>query len=166
MIISPLKILELNERYNLISGLSERELNNPEGVGFDLRVGSASRISGKSYLGVEERTSPLVREVGDIRIDGNKVITMTPGSYLLVSTMEVVHSPKEKVDIGYGLPPVYLMPDIYPRTSLQRGGISLLATKTDPGYQGKLVFGLKNLGSHNFDFELATRSQNQPAKHT
>ena len=44
MKISALKILELNSQYNLLGDLAERELNNPEGVGVDLRVGSVHNI--------------------------------------------------------------------------------------------------------------------------
>ena len=39
MILSALKVLELNKEYNLIEGLCKRELENPEGCGIDLRVG-------------------------------------------------------------------------------------------------------------------------------
>jgi hypothetical protein len=38
MIISAKRILELNSEYHFIENLDKRELN-PEGVGFDIRVG-------------------------------------------------------------------------------------------------------------------------------
>ena len=43
---------------------------------------------------------------------------------------------------------------------MQRGGISFHATKTDPGYKGKLTFGIKNQGKNKFVFELGARMFN------
>ncbi len=37
MILGPQKLLELVKKENLVIGLAERELTNPEGAGFDLR---------------------------------------------------------------------------------------------------------------------------------
>jgi len=164
MIISAVKVLELNKEYKLVQGLSDRELNNPEGVGLDLRVGEVHRLLSGSFLPADDtgkkRYSPETGLVASVQEDGNKRIKMRPGDYLLVTTMETICSPEEKVDIGWGFPPMYLMPVIYPRTSLQRGGISLLRTKTDPGYEGVLTFGLTNLGNQNFEFELGARMFN------
>lgn len=164
MIISSVKVLELNEKYHLVEGLGERDMKNPEGAGLDLRVGEVYALNGHSFLGADEtggkRHSPETELLWNIRTDGNKRITMKPGDYFLVTTMETIYSPAEKIDIGDGLPPSYLMPVVYPRTSLQRGGIALLCTKTDPGYKGKLTFGLRNLSNQNFDFELGARMFN------
>ena len=49
------------------------------------------------------------------------------------------------------------MPNIYPRTSLQRSGISLHCSITNSGYSGPLVFGLKNNSEYDFSFELGVR---------
>ena len=164
MIISSLKVLELNEKYHLVEGLGERDSTNPEGVGLDLRVGQVHLLKGNSFLGADEtggkRYSSETDLIRDIGRDRNRMIIMSPGDYFLVTTMETIHSPNEKIDIGYGLPPVYLMPRIYPRTSLQRAGVNLIATKTDPGYIGKLTFGLKNVGTQDFEFELGARMFN------
>ncbi len=160
MVLSGVKILELNGRYGLVEGLGERDRENPEGVGLDLRVGEVHCLTGYSFLGVESRLSPKTKKIASFDIDGDKEIMMKPGDYFLVTTMETIHSPKEKVEIGEGMPPVYLMPVIYPRSSLQRGGIALLCTKTDPGYRGKLTFGLKNLSDQDFGFELGARMFN------
>ncbi len=164
MKISALKILELNEKYKLIENLSERELNNPEGAGIDLRVGEVYEIAGDSFLAADnssrERYSPKIKIMGDISKDGNKLITLEPGQYFLVATIEIVHSPAEKIKYDANFPEAYLKPIIHPRSSLQRGGISLHFTKTDPGYKGKLTFGIKNLGEHDFRFELGARMFN------
>jgi len=164
MKISALVILELNKRFSLIEGLSERELNNPEGSGIDLRVGQVHRIVGDSFLGADntggKRHSPEVELIGDLVEEGNKQITIEPGEYFLVTTVEVVNSPAEKIMYHDSLPEGYLIPKVWPRSSLQRGGVSFHATKIDPGYKGNLTFGIKNLGNSNFTFELGARMFN------
>ena len=43
--------------------LSERELTNPEGTGFDLRLGEVFKISGKAFLGETHRQTPDIKSV-------------------------------------------------------------------------------------------------------
>ena len=165
MILSALKVLELNKEYNLIEGLCKRELENPEGCGIDLRVGRVEKIIGDSFLGIDKegeknRYSPKTELIGDIKEDGNKLIIIKPGDYYLVQTMEVITSPSLKVKYDDNFPEGYIMPLVFPRSSLQRGAVSFHATKTDQGYSGKLTFGIRNLGEHNFKFELGSRMFN------
>lgn len=164
MKISAVKILELNEKHNLIEGLSERELNNPEGSGIDLRVGQVHKIIGPSLLAADgtsrERFSSKTELIGDIQKDGNKLIVIKPGEYFLVTTVEVISSPAEKIKYDNFFPEAYLIPKIWPRSSLQRGGVSFHATKTDPGYKGTLTVAIKNLGDQDFTFELGARMFN------
>jgi deoxycytidine triphosphate deaminase len=157
MILSSLKVLELNKEYNLIEGLSERELENPEGTVLDLRIGQIHNIISESFLGVQERYSSKTETIGDIKKDGNKKFTIRPGEYYLVTTMEIIHSPAEKIKYDNSMPEAYLIPKICPRSSLQRGGISLHFTSTNPGYKGQLTFGIKNQGNQDFIFELGAR---------
>jgi len=157
MILSALKVLELNGRYNLIEGLSERELENPEGTVLDLRVGQIHNIIGESLLGIQERYSSKIETIGDVKKDGNKRFTIKSGEYYLVTTMEIIYSPSEKIKYDESLPEGYLVPKIFPRSSLQRGGMSLHFTGTNPGYKGELTFGIKNLGNQDFIFELGAR---------
>lgn len=165
MILSAVKVLELNNKHNLVQDLCDRELNNPEGCGFDLRVGRVERIKGDSFLGADKedsknRYSPVTELLGDIETEGNKEIIMKPGDYLLVQTIETISSPNNLVLIDEKIGEKYLMPLVFPRSSLQRGGVSFHATKTDPGYTGKLTFGIKNLGEYDFRFELGARMFN------
>jgi len=160
MILSALKVLELNEKYQLIEDLSERELTNPEGVGLDLRVGAVYNLSGDSFLGINKRYSPTQELVKMVSEHNDNNVIMHPGDFYLVTTMETIYSPEEKVEIEDGSPKRHLVPIISPRTSLQRGGLNLLCTKTDPGYRGKLTFGLANVGKQNFKFELGSRMFN------
>tara|TARA_Y100000310_G_scaffold142881_1_gene142323 strand:- start:25 stop:618 length:594 start_codon:yes stop_codon:yes gene_type:complete len=161
MIISAVKVLELNDKYELISNLCERELNNPEGVAIDLRVGKVHKIISDSLLASDEsgreRYSPKTELVGDVNIGGDKMFTIKPGEYFLVTTMEVLHSPAKKIKYDEELSEGYLVPKVMPRSSLQRGGVSLHYTGTNPGYKGELTFGIKNLGNQDFHFELGSR---------
>jgi len=157
MILSAVKVLELNKKYNLVENLSERELNNPEGIELELRVGTVEKIVSESFLGVDKRSSPETRLIGDINKDGKKKILMNPGDYFLVGTIEKINCPDKKIKYDKNFPEAYLMPTISPRTSLQRCGISLHCTTTNPGYSGSLVFGLKNNNNYNFYFELGAR---------
>ena len=160
MNISAVRILELNDRYNLIEGLSDREKNNPEGTGFDLCVGQVHEIVGESLLGVTERYSSKTNLIGDVEVNGNEKVILRPGQFCLVTTMETLNAPAEKIKYDSFFPEAYLIPKVYPRSSLQRGGVSFHATKTDPGYKGKLTFGIKNIGNQDFVFELGARMFN------
>lgn len=157
MILSALKVLELNEEHHLVEGLSERELENPEGTVLDLRVGQIHNIIGESLLGVVERYSSKTEIIGDVKKDGNKRFIIKPGEFYLVTTMETIQSPAEKIKYDEALPEGYLIPKIFPRSSLQRGGVSLHFTSTNPGYKGPLTFGIKNQGNQDFIFELGAR---------
>lgn len=157
MILSALKVLELNKKYNLVSSLSEREQFNPEGIDIDLRVGRVEEIVGDSFLGVTKRHSAKTNLVADIENDGEKRITMKPGDYFLVRTMEKINCPSSPILYEKNLPPGYIIPDIRPRVSLQKAGVSLDCSTTNPGYSGQLVFGMANNSKHNFDFELGAR---------
>lgn len=159
MILSAVKILELNEKYDLISDLSERELNNPEGLGFDIRFGEVYKLTSPGFLGIKDRKTPDIEKVADIN-EGDTEIVLKPGDYYLVKTIEIVNSPADKVVIEEGSDPVYLMPQIFPRSTLQRSGLVLRATKTDPGYKGPLTFGLSNLGGQEIRLELGSRIAN------
>jgi len=158
MILSAKKVLELNEKYHLIESLGERDLNNPEGIGIDVRVGEVFKLKGNGFLGVDERNTPDIEVIADIK-KGDKEVTLKPGDYVLVKTIEKITAPSEKVKVKENRE-VYLMPDVYPRSTLQRCGIFLRATKTDPGYSGELTFALANLSQCEFRLEMGARIAN------
>ena len=143
MPLSSLKVLELNEflkgqgKLPLVEDLCERELNNPEGIELELRVGRVEKIVSGSFLGVKDRNSPETELIGDIKTDGNKKILMRSGDYFLVETIEKINCPAEKVKYDENFLEGYLMPNIFPRTSLQRSGISLHCSTTNPKYSGQ-----------------------------
>lgn len=164
MKISALRILELNKEHKLLENLSKRELENSEGAGIDIRVGQVYRAIGDSFLGADEtggkRHSPEIEMLGDLEKDGYKKFTLRPKTSVLVKTVETIYSPDYKIKYDDFFPEAYLKPVVYPRTSLQRGVVALLATKTDPGYRGPLTFALCNLGEEDFTFELGARMFN------
>ncbi len=159
MIISPKKILELNQKYNLIENLSERESKQPEGVGFDIRVGEIYSMSGSGYLGIEERRTPDIKKVADIK-NGDKKFVLQPGDFVIVKTIEKVNLPSEKVVVEEGKEPTLIMIHIYARSTLHRSAIHFMGTKTDPGYSGELTFALANMGKSKFELELGARIVN------
>jgi deoxycytidine triphosphate deaminase len=138
------KLLELVKTKDLVEGLCERELENPEGCGFDLRLSEVFRIKGEGYLGVEDRKTCDVETVASIKA-GDKEIVLKPGDFYLVKTMEKVNMPSDLVGI------------LKPRTTLQRMGIFLRTSQVAPGYSGELTFGLANLGPCQVKLDLGAR---------
>ena len=58
MVLGIKELHRLVKEKSLVANLSERELENPEGAGFDLRIGEIYEISGQGFLGVTERETP------------------------------------------------------------------------------------------------------------
>lgn len=137
----------------LITGLAGRDLSNPEGTGIDLRLGAAHKIvEGGAYIeadgaaGLGRRSGVKTEELyrlkeGDVQDE----LVIQPGEYYLVQTAESINTPLD------------LMPMVYPRSSLFRAGLLLLATKTDPGYKGQLTFGLTNLSTFPVKLQMGAR---------
>src|SRR3989338_598506 len=154
MVIGINEILKRVKKEKLIENLGKRELENPEGVGVDLRLGSVHRIvSGGAFI-EGDRQQALGKRKGvkteliaefKPRAKKQKEIVINPGDYLLVSCFEKLNTPKD------------LMPVVYPRTSLFRAGLLLLNSKTDPGYKGTLTMGLKNLSEHEVTLQMGAR---------
>lgn len=149
----------------LVEGLCERELKNPEGCGFDLRLGKVWKIKGEGYLGVEERKTCSVELISEFISGASRGfpsrrgilktlrenesatpgVLIKPGDFYLVTTIEKVNLPKNLVGI------------IKPRSTLQRMGIYVRTTQVAPGYCGELTFALKNVGPCNVKVDLGAR---------
>jgi len=140
------KLLELVKKKKLVENLSERELKNPEGTGFDIRMGEIYRLKEDGFLGIDERKTPDVELLAKYGKD--KKYILKPNEFVLIKTLEKVNVPEN------------LTMFTFPRSTLHRCGIQFLCTKTDPGYSGELVFGLKNLSDKNFKVELGSRIAN------
>lgn len=145
MPLGPKELLRLVEEQGLVENLSERELTNPEGAGFDLRVGKIFRISGEALLGIDERQTPEPGLVAEYREGESRKYVIQPGEFLLMQTIESVNLPAD------------LTAHNFARSTLFRCGIQLLATQVAPGYKGPLTFGLKNVGLVPVTIEMGAR---------
>lgn len=148
------EILKRVKEENLIEDLGARELENPEGVGVDLRLGSVHRIvEGGAFLetdgkaGLGKRKGVKTELIAEFKPDAKtqEDFVVKPGEYYLIQIYEKVNTPKD------------LMPVVYPRSSLFRAGLLLLNSKTDPGYQGPLTMGLTNLSPFEVRLQMGAR---------
>ena len=138
------ELLRLVKEERLVENLSERELENPEGTGFDLRAGEVFRINeGNAFLGETERSTPEIESIA--KYEDNKEIVLKPGDFVLVKTMEKVNLPDNIAAI------------FRPRSTLQRCGVGLFTATANPGYSGELTFGMCNLGKNDFRLEMGAR---------
>ena len=149
MILGPQKLLELVKTIKLVENLSERELTNPEGAGFDLRLGEVYKISGKAFLGITERHTADILLVAKYQNPKSKIqnpkITIKPGEFYLVKTVESVNMPQN------------LTASITPRSTTYRSGLFIRTGNVPPGYCGGLTFGLSNEGPVVVEIEMGAR---------
>jgi deoxycytidine triphosphate deaminase len=146
MILGPKKLLELVKNEKLVTGLAERELANPEGAGFDLRLGAVHKIvGGTAFLGEEERQTPEFETILKYSQKKKQAITIFPNEFFLASTIESVNLP------------VDLTANFKPRTTTFRSGLFLRTGNVAPGYNGALTFALKNEGPLPVTIELGAR---------
>lgn len=181
MILGPKQLLQLVKEIKLVENLSERELTNPEGAGFDLRLGEVYKISGTAFLGETHRHTAEVELVAKFeedvsrhpdkrsasriskRKDAGQVpiksgsrqvgarmtvpnsITIQPGEFYLVKTIESVNMPEN------------LTANMKPRSTTFRSGIFIRTGNIPPGYCGGLTFGLKNEGPVAVTIEMGAR---------
>jgi deoxycytidine triphosphate deaminase len=145
MVLGVDKLLELVKKDNLVEGLSERELTNPEGAGFDLRLGKVHKISGEAYLGNTHRKTTKVDLVFEYDPNNLQVYALKPGESILVTTVEKVNMP------------LNLTANMWARGTLYRSGVVLSGGNIAPGYCGELSFTLANCGQVNVEIEMGAR---------
>lgn len=145
MILGPKILLKRVKEEKLVEGLSERELTNPEGAGFDLRLGEVFEISGEAFLGETHRKTPDIRSIIAYKEGKKQSVKIKPGDFFLVKTIE-------KINLPIGLSAVIL-----PRTTTFRSGLFMRTGPIQPGYQGELTFGLKNEGPITVEIEMGAR---------
>jgi len=145
MILGVKKLLELVKEKKLVENLSGRELKNPEGAGFDLRIGELYKISGKGFLGIEERETPVMELIA--RYEEGKVqkVALLPQTYYAMKTMENVNMPEDILAI------------MTPRSTLFRSGVYIFGGQTPPGYKGGLTMGIYNFRDKVFELEIGSR---------
>ncbi len=146
MIIGPHKLLELVKKQQLVEGLSQRELTSPEGAGFDLRIGGLFKIvGGRAFLGETERETPDIESIVAYKKGRKIAYTISPGEYLLATTIEKVNIPKD------------ITVNFKPRTTTLRSGLFLRTGNVAPGYRGILTFAIKNNGPIPVTIEMGAR---------
>ncbi len=146
MILGPKKLLELVKKIKLVENLDKRELTTPEGAGFDIRLGEVHKLDGgKAYLGITHRETPKV--ISKIKYQRSKLqsITIKPGEFYLLSSIEVFNIP------------LNITVNFKPRTTTFRSGLIIRTGNVAPGYHGKVTFAVKNEGSIPVTMELGCR---------
>ena len=93
MILGIDKLHQLVKEKKIVEDLCERELNNPEGAGFDFRLGEIYELKGSSFLGIDERKTPEVEILASFNKDRSFVFK--PNSYYLIKTIEKVNTPED-----------------------------------------------------------------------
>jgi deoxycytidine triphosphate deaminase len=136
---------KLVKEQKLVENLSERELTNPEGAGFDLRIGELYEISGKGFLGVEERETPDMTPLASYKEGESEIIKLQPRTYYLLKTVEGVNMPED------------LLAVMTPRSTLFRSGVYIFGGQVPPGYRGGLSMGIYNFRDTEFDLEMGSR---------
>lgn len=145
MVLGISEIQKLIEKNDLITNLSEREINNPEGTVIDLRLDKVFALKGKGFIGIEERKTPKTEELAGFNEENPSTFTFKPRDYFMTKTIEEVNLPKNICAV------------FKPRTTLFRSGLILRTGFANPGYSGPLYFGLYNAGSCDFEIELGAR---------
>jgi len=146
MVIGTKELLRLVKEQRLVENLSQRELENPEGTGFDLRAGAIYTFkNGDSLLGETDRYTAPVEEVARYDPDEKRIFELKPGQCVLIETIENVNLPNDIVAI------------FRPRSTLFRSGAALHTATASPGYCGKLSFGLHNMSQNILKLEMGAR---------
>src|SRR3989338_6415109 len=100
MVLGIKELHRLVQEQNLVENLSQRELENPEGAGFDLRIGEIYEISGQGFLGITERETPEMKLLAKYEDDEHKVETiLKPRTYYIMQTVEQVNLPNSLLAI-------------------------------------------------------------------
>jgi len=145
LILGVKKLLELVRKKRLVENLSERELKNPEGAGFDLRIGELYQVLGKGFLGIEERKTPEIKLIAKYDKKKPKKIILQPRTYYLMKTIEKLNLPEN------------LLALFTPRSTLYRSGVYIFGGQTAPGYRGELTTGIYNFRNEKFELEMGAR---------
>lgn len=145
MIIGPKKLLQMVKKDKLVEKLSDRELKNPEGAGFDLRLFAVYESSGEGFLGVEERKTPKVKLIAKYKEGKRQKVILEPGKHYVVSTIEKLNMPLD------------VTANFWIRRTLYMAGIILSGGNIAPGYSGILSFSFYNAGKSKVAVELGAR---------
>jgi deoxycytidine triphosphate deaminase len=129
----------------LVEHLSPRELENPEGAGFDLRIGELYEVGGQGFLGVEERETPDMNPIAVYKESETQEVSLKPNVYYILKTIESVRMPEN------------LLAVMTPRSTLFRSGVFVFGGQVPPGYEGELNMGIYNFRQEEFRLEMGAR---------
>ncbi len=99
-------------------------------VSYDLRVGGEYRDH---------------REMGKTELPASGVISLLPGGAVIIETEELICLPKA------------MFGHVVPKVSLLQQGISNTSSKVDPGYRGRLLITVFNLGKKSVQLRRGDR---------
>lgn len=145
MILGIEELQKLVREKKLVENLSERELTNPEGAGFDLRIGELYEVSGQGFLGIEQRKTPEMKLIAKYETGKNIEVRLQFHVYYVVKTVEDVNMPEDLLAI------------MTPRSTLFRSGVYVLGGQVPPGYKGGLTMGIYNFREEDFRLEMGAR---------
>lgn len=145
MILGHSELKKLIKSHKLITELSERDKENPEGCVFDLQLDKVFELAGEAFIGIDERETPDTKEVATFNPKKKSEFVFNPGKYYLVKTLEEINLPDNIAAI------------FKPRSTLFRCGLVLRTGIANPGYNGPLYFGLKNEGPVFVRMEMGAR---------
>lgn len=143
MILSPVTVLQgRGDSGPMLTGLGERDANNPEGAGLDLRLGRLAELKGDGRLGVSRRHTP---EATPLTPDSDDAYVLRPNHYYVATTIEVLQMPSDVAAL------------VVARSTLYRSAVMLSAGLVAPGYSGEISVGLYNAGDSSFLIERGAR---------
>jgi len=145
MIIGAQELLKRVKEEKLVENLSSRELENPEGAGFDLRIGELYELEGEGFLGIEERKTPDAKLIAKFEEGNLNKAVLEPKRYYAMKTVESVNMPDDLVAI------------MTPRSTLFRSGVYIFGGQTPPGYKGGLTMGVYNFREDMLELEMGAR---------
>ena len=145
MVLGIEELQKLVKEKNLVTGLSPRELENPEGAGFDLRIGELYEVLGQGFLGVEQRETPEMKLLAKHQNGKTVEFQIKPHTYYVMKTIEEVHMPENLLAI------------MAPRSTLFRSGVYVFGGQVPPGYKGGLNMGIYNFRDQEFRLEMGAR---------
>ncbi len=158
MIVSGNTIMSLNKRYKLIENTSE-DKSLVWGAGVGVRLGQLYRLKGDSALSASESRLPISEKVADLS-EGDKIFVIEKNDYLLGKTVEKINMPTAKIDVGGKIGPALLIAEVFPRSTLLKCGVSLMATRLEPGYSGEVGFAMINISGCPMQVDMGVKIAN------
>ena len=145
MVLGIKELHRLVKEKNLVANLSQRELENPEGAGFDLRIGELYEVSGQGFMGITERNTPDMKLIAKYEAGKTAEVQLKPHAFYLMKTVEDVNMPEN------------LLALMTARSTLFRSGVCIFGGQVPPGYKGGLNMGIENFRNEDFRLEMGSR---------